>query len=222
MKKITYILIALSLFILAGCASQEPTKTHDIKTIQSKMKAAKYFDVEKSIISLNNENSIKSDNGLKLTMTGKYINVVGDTFTLKADGTTIGSETQIKRWGVKLNRLAELRDENNTVIGYIGERRLENLFNIGYRFYMYDAQKNEIGHTAQKWLSISDNHTIYNNNDTKAYTIKSKVPSIGSQLHIAVVDNSKIRPEYAIYFGSIVNEITSQKRSRDATVAGMN
>lgn len=211
MKKLLFIISTV--FILAGCSTTHNTSktSTDIENITQRLNSATSYNVSKSLISINNQYTIETNNGLSLDMSGRYINMTGDVFTLKAKNKLIGQEKQIKRWGLKLNRLAELRDESNNIIGYIGEDVLKNIFSIGYRFYFYDENKNEIGHTKQEWMSLTQDHVIYNNDGSIAYTIKGKFVSLSGGMNIKVKDNSKIRPEYALYYACIAYEIAQSE-----------
>jgi len=73
--------------------------------------------VEEELISFNQKYNIYIDNSYIGSISGKFVNITGDIFTFKdKNGYIISSEKQIKRWGIKLNRMAELRDKSNNPI----------------------------------------------------------------------------------------------------------
>lgn len=85
--------------------------------ILEKINSATKVKVEEEFISFNKKYNIYIDNSYIGNISGKFINVTGDVFTFKDKNDNIISyEKQIKRWGIKLNRMAELRDKSNNAI----------------------------------------------------------------------------------------------------------
>lgn len=85
--------------------------------ILEKINSATEVKVEEELISFNKKYNIYIDNSYIGNVSGKFINITGDIFTFKdKNDNIISSEKQIKRWGIKLNRMAELRDKSNNAI----------------------------------------------------------------------------------------------------------
>ena len=162
---------------------------------------AKYFSVRNSY-------TIYVDDVEFGDVTGKYFKALGDTFTFSnIKETKLSSESQIKRWDIKLNRLAEVYDYNDNIIGYIGEEVFKDLFKLGYTFHFYDKDKNEIGICKQEVFKFSDTFDIYDNDDNKCYVIEEKLASWSNEYYITVYDNSTIPTDQAIYLTCILDSI---------------
>lgn len=173
---------------------------------------AKKISVINNIISLNNSYDIYTDGNKVGTIEGKYINITGDKFVFKSkNGEIIGSEQQIKRWGVKLNRLAEIYNNLNDPIGYIGEEKIKDLFKIGVKFHFYDKDKNEIGYTDKPMFSIIEHFKILDSNNNLLYKIDKRVFSVSDTYDIEVINNKKVPVEQAIYITAIINAINKSK-----------
>lgn len=85
--------------------------------IQERINSAREITVKEELISLSNKYNIYIDNEYIGNISGKFINITGDVFTFRdKNENVISSEKQIKRWGIRLNRLAELRDKSNNII----------------------------------------------------------------------------------------------------------
>lgn len=85
--------------------------------ILEKINSADKVKVEEEFISLNKKYNIYIGNSYIGNISGKFINVTGDVFTLKdKNSNVISSEKQIKRWGIKLNRMAELRNKSGNTV----------------------------------------------------------------------------------------------------------
>lgn len=90
---------------------------------------AEKITIKEAFFSLNPHYEVYVDNQQVGTVTGKYIQITGDVFTLAdMNGNTYASEKQIKRWGIKLNRLAEVFDKEGKTVGFIGEEKFRDFF----------------------------------------------------------------------------------------------
>lgn len=188
-------------------------KIAEIESSLDKLANAKTITVKKDLISLNNSYSIKLDDEDFGSVSGKYVNITGDKFSLKDEsGNILLSEKQIKRWGVKLNRLAEVYDHNNNVIGYIGEEKIEDLFKVGYTFHFYDKDKNEIASSNQKFFSLLDTFKIYDNDKNLCFEINEEFTLVYEKYTITVHDNSTISSGEAILLTTILNAIRNANK----------
>jgi len=95
-----------------------PQNNNDTQlNVLEQLNSANDARVEEELISFNQKYNIYIDNSYIGSISGKFVNITGDIFTFKdKNGYIISSEKQIKRWGIKLNRMAELRDKSNNPI----------------------------------------------------------------------------------------------------------
>ena len=95
-----------------------PQNNNDTQlNVLEQLNSANDVRVEEELISFNQKYNIYIDNSYIGSISGKFVNITGDIFTFKdKNGYIISSEKQIKRWGIKLNRMAELRDKSNNPI----------------------------------------------------------------------------------------------------------
>ena len=224
MKKAIIVLLIASNITLLSCDNN--TTTQNCSTSQnisqninqqkavivqeelSKLANAKTIKVTTDIVSLNSGHTIYVDDDKFGTINGKYVNITGDKFTFKSkDGTILASEKQIKRWNVKLNRLAEVYDFEGNIVGYIGEEKIKDMFKYGYVFHFYDKDKNEIGYTNKQFISLMDTYKIFNMSDELCYEVKENFNLIQDSYDIEVINSNDIPAEQAIFFTSIVNAI---------------
>lgn len=95
-----------------------PQNNNDTQlNVLEQLNSANDVRVEEELISFNQKYNIYIDNSYIGSISGKFVNITGDIFTFKdKNGYIISSEKQIKRWGIKLNKMAELRDKSNNPI----------------------------------------------------------------------------------------------------------
>ncbi len=85
--------------------------------LQKKINSANRIVVTEEFISFNKKYNLYINDEYIGNISGKFVNITGDVFTLKdKNGNVVSSEKQIKRWGIKLNRMAEVRDKSNRAI----------------------------------------------------------------------------------------------------------
>lgn len=127
-----------------------------------------------------------------------------------------GQEKQIKRWGIKWNRLAEVMNTNGQTVGFIGEQVVRDFFKYGYSFHFYDANKNEIGHSDEVFFSLTKEYHIKDNQNRLLYTIKGNFFSLTNTYDIEVIDSSVVPVEQAIFLTCILDAIaTSEKEESE-------
>ena len=91
--------------------------TASTENVLDKINKAKSVTIREEIISLNKSYDIYADGKKIANVSGKYISLTGDVFTLKDNsGKVLMSEKQIKRWGLKLNRAAQIYDADGNTI----------------------------------------------------------------------------------------------------------
>ena len=110
------------------------------------------------------------------------MNITGDVFTFTdANGNEIAKEKQIKRWGIKLNRLARLMDTEGNITGYIGEEFFTDFLSLSkYNFHIYDEERNELGYTKERILSLFYEFNVYDVSDEILFKISKKLDIVDS------------------------------------------
>ena len=237
-KKRIIIGMILSSMIFVGCGNKEISNntntTQSTKVEQNKnttsnsekidlisvLNNAKKIEVKEKLVSIGAGYDVYADDVHVGEIKGKYINLTGDVFELKdLNGNVVKSEKQIKRWNLKLNRMAEVYDKDKNISGYIGEERIKDMFSWGYKFHFYDKDKNEIGYTDQKVLSFTDTFKVYDMNKNLDYVIKGELISLTSSYDIEVNDTSDVKAEDVVFYTAIQNEITraDKKKSKNKT-----
>lgn len=217
------IVLVFLMFCLSGCTSvdydtfvrednnyyHEKDTTSDTMSLAQILKDAKNITIEEHVITINKEYDVIVDGVLVATVTGKYINITGDVFELRdTKGELLAKEKQIKRWGVKLNRLAEVKDENDNVTGYIGEDVISDFFSISkYKFHFYDKNKNEYASTKEQLLSLFYKFKIYDNNDEEVYIVEEDFSIWGDVYNITKLKDSDVPVENAIFLTCIIDSI---------------
>lgn len=98
---------------------KEETKTSN-ESVLDKINNANSVTIKENIISLNKSYDVYIDGKQIANVSGKYISLTGDVFTLKDNsGNTLMSEKQIKRWGIKLNRAAQIYDAKGNTVRFL-------------------------------------------------------------------------------------------------------
>lgn len=216
MKKNRFILLSLATtlsLMLFGCETSSSSNTEQIEQLnyyQSLLTNAQTIKVSVDPFSINPEYDITINGQEFGEVEGKYFNVIGDVFTLEDEaGNVWGSEKQIKRWGVKLNRLAQVMNPDGETVGYIGEEKVKDLFKYGYSFHFYDEAKNEIAHSDQVFFSITRQYKIKDNEGNLLYNIKGNFLALTNTYTIEVVDSSVVPVEQAIFLTCILDAISN-------------
>lgn len=225
-KYIISLLIAINIISLVGCkdtSNEVNTQTQE-KVIEEEfdfnniITNADKIKVKEDIFNLNRVYEISVDDEVIGKISGEYINITGDIFTLTdKNDKEIASEKQIKRWGVKLNRLAEVYDANGDISGYIGEEFFEDFFSYIRLMHFYDKDKNEIGTCKQKFFSILDEYVVYDMEGNEDYIIKEKFYTIEPEYEIEVKDKESIIKETdVIFITSILDSIKQTEKAAES------
>lgn len=177
--------------------------------VLEKINTASNVQIKEKIITLNKEYGVYIDGKEIATVSGKYVNITGDVFKLKdMKGNVLSSEKQIKRWGIKLNRLAKLMDNDEKVIGYVGEDVIKDFFAISkYKFHFYDENKEEYAYTKEKILSLLYEFEVYNTDDTKIYKVEKDFNIITDSYNITKMEDSELSMDKVIFLTCIVDSI---------------
>ena len=213
MKKI---LMSVFIFVLllTGCASNtevresvETSKVSAEESIQLLNNATK-ITVEKQLFSLANKYSVIVEGEEVATVEGKIANMFGDKFTMyDTDGNVIVEEKEIKRFG-RLNRSAEIKDNEDNVLGYIGEETVTKFTSIGYYFHFFDKDKEQIGISDQVNISVLKKNNFKDNDGNIDYTVKKNFDIVNSY-DIEIADKNDIPLYFAILMVCIEDAIAS-------------
>ena len=94
------------------------------------------IEVKQSWFSLNKSYKVYVDGNKVGKVEGLYFNLFGERLVLSdLNGDVYGSEQQIKRWNIRLNRLAQVYNSSNETVGFIGEEVIEDFFRWGKTFH---------------------------------------------------------------------------------------
>lgn len=181
----------------------------------SKINKADELKIKEAIFSLGKKKytiSVKeNDEFIEVAeIKGKYAKITGDVFTMRdMDGNILATEKQIKRWGVKLNRLAVVYDHDDNIIGYIGEE-LDKMLSIGSLLHFYDSDKNEIGIFDQVNISLTGKkfNILKTDSEEEDYKISKDLMSTSDTYKIEVIDSSVISPIEVIFSVAIDDAIS--------------
>lgn len=180
---------------------------------------AKQIVITKDLVSIGKSYDIEVDGKDFGDMDGEFIKITGDKFTLtNKDDVVLSTEKQIKRWGIKLNRLAEVSNNKGEVVGYIGEEKLSDLLKMGFNFHFYNKNKEEVGYLKQEVFNIFDTFKIYNMNDELCYEIKANFSPIVAKYTITVHNNKTIPVDQAIFMTGIINSVKPSKEKENAKI----
>lgn len=178
--------------------------------------------LEQKILSFKKHYYIKVDEVLVGEVTGEFLTFFGDTLTMTdINGYTVRKEYQIKRLGptkgksfnISLSRLAEIRDSNDSITGYIGEEKLKDFFNLNHKQYFYDKDTAKVGYARPNFFILSKDYKVYDNDDNILYEIDGNIFSLSSKATIVKKDNHSIDEEDVIFYTIIENAIIDSKTS---------
>lgn len=228
MKKFIVIFIILSL-LLTGCQDIQPVNNKDTtkqnneytakqnnEDIQNVINSSDKIIIKKQLVTMNAGYDVLIDNKKVATVDGKYVTLFGDVFSLNDKyGNKLSSEKQIKRWNIKINRLAEVFDLNDETIGFIGEEKFKDFLKYGYKFHFYDKEKNEIAYTKDIFFSILKKLEIYNMQNEMDYIISENFNIAKNQYTIEIKNKESIIPVNSIIlFTCIIDTIMTSENEK--------
>ena len=218
MKKIKEILaIVLIISLLssfAGCSGNSEGYLQRTSSVEkdntdylSVINKTASVKVEEAYYSFSKSYNIYVDDKKIATITGEYVNYDGDVFTLKdVNGKVLAKEKQIRRYGMRLNRLAHVMDANGKTTGYIGEDLIRDwLAWDKYKFHIYDANEKELAYTKEILWSTYNDFEIYDSN-TSIYSIREQWSWVDTYL-ITKNEESNIKMTDVIFLTCIIDAI---------------
>ena len=170
--------ISCLIMVLLFCGSilNCRAESSDISTdLLVQLNEASTIMVKKSWFSFNKNYQVYIDGEKVGEIQGLYFNILGERLILKdLDGEVYASEQQIKRWNVRLNRLAQVYNGADETVGFIGEQVVRDFFRFGKTFHFYDVNRGEIAVSKQKIFHIFPEYVIEDLTGEKLYKVKKK------------------------------------------------
>lgn len=184
-------------------------KGHDSSSdLLVELNKASTITVKKNWFSFKKNYTVYVEDEQVGTIEGLYFNVFGERLVLKdLDGDVYGSEQQIKRWNINLNRLARVYNGADDTVGFIGEQVIRDFFRYGKTFHFYDIHKNEIAVSKQKVFHIFPNYLIEDMEGEKLYQIKKKFSLFTTVYEIKVFNPNVLPVEQTLFLTVILNSI---------------
>lgn len=145
---------------------------------------------------------------------GKVIRLFGDVFTFYDNNNNVVAYEEEVFKLFKITRTAKVYTADGTLTGYIGEDTFTKFFDPGYYFNYYDANKNEIGHSDQKVLSLFKKNGIYNMDGEKEYNINEQFNLIRDVYKITSVENPSV-PKVYVLFSACIEDAIRDKESAE-------
>ena len=166
------------------------------------------IEVKQSWFSLNKSYKVYVDGNKVGKVEGLYFNLFGERLVLSdLNGDVYGSEQQIKRWNIRLNRLAQVYNSSNETVGFIGEEVIEDFFRWGKTFHFYDENRKEIAISKQKMFRIFPEYIIEDKSGNELYKIKKKFSLFKTTYEITIYDTNVVPVEQSIFLTSILDAI---------------
>lgn len=213
-KRYFFSIIAIVvILLLVGCSSEIKDTNDDESSLpedySSLIEEATTVNVKERFVSLTKTYDVYVDGKEIGSVSGEYVNITGDIFTLTdANGNEIAKEKQIKRWGVRLNRLANLMDQDGNTTGYIGEEYFTDFFSLSkYNFHIYDSNKNERGYTQEEIMSLYYEFNVYNASTGEILFNISKQLDMVDSYKIVKKQDSDISMKDIIFLTCIIDAI---------------
>lgn len=194
--------------IFNGIVSFSVTANDTPTDLLVELNKASTITVKKGWFSFNKSYKVYVDDELVGKIEGLYFNIFGERLVLKdLDGDVYGSEQQIKRWNININRLAQVYNGADDTVGFIGEQVIRDMFRYGKTFHFYDVQQNEIAVSRQKIFHILPNYLIEDMEGEKLYQIKKKFSLFTTTYEIKVFNPNVLPVEQALFLTVILNSI---------------
>lgn len=204
-------IISLFLVSLLICQTTISCKAEDRDTATDllvQLNEASTIMVKKSWFSFHKQYKVYVEGEKVGEMEGLYFNIFGERLVLKdLKGNVYGSEQQVKRFNVRLNRLAQVYNGADDPVGFIGEQIIRDFFRWGKTFHFYDTSFNEIAISKQRLFRLFSEYMIEDMNGETLYKVKKKWSFFTTTYEITIY-NSKVLPvEQVLFLTVILNSI---------------
>lgn len=207
MKKLFFAITVVLLFM--GCyketsvpSIQEPAPEWDV------VYSADEIEIREALISFGKRYNIYVDSQKVGQVTGEFIHIAGDTFTMADnDGNVIMSEKQERQtFSFFIDRLAVVYASDGSIHGFFTEEVVNDFFNPFTWFYFYDAEQNELGKYKAK-IALVKTGEFEDAQGNVEYRFEKAFNSLTDTYTLYVRDNDDIPLEYAIFMVCIQDAI---------------
>ncbi|MEG0132985.1 MAG: hypothetical protein RR891_01930 [Clostridium sp.] len=196
------------------------------QSLEDILNSSEELQIEKKILSFRKHYYLLSDGILIGEVTGKLFPFFGDALELKdINGNLIKRESQIKRLGLtqvkgfnaSFSRLAEIKDSNSNITGYIGEEKLKDFFKLNHIQYFYDANFEKLGNAKPDFFIFCKDYKVFDSDRNEDYIINGSLFSPTSKYIIDIIDNSDVSVEDVVFYTIIENAIINSKMSNSGS-----
>ena len=211
--------ISCLIMVLLFCGSilNCRAESSDISTdLLVQLNEASTIMVKKSWFSFNKNYQVYIDGEKVGEIQGLYFNILGERLILKdLDGEVYASEQQIKRWNVRLNRLAQVYNGADETVGFIGEQVVRDFFRFGKTFHFYDVNRGEIAVSKQKIFHIFPEYVIEDLTGEKLQKVKKKFSLFRTTYEITVYNPNVLPVEQTLFLTVILNSINESDKDTE-------
>lgn len=208
-----FIMILLVCGTVLNCRAESRDTPADLLV---QLNEASTITVKKSWFSFNKNYRVYIEGEKVGEIQGLYFNIFGERLVLKdLDGDVYGSEQQIKRWNIRLNRLAQVYNGADDTVGFIGEQVIHDFFRWGKTFHFYDTEFNEIAVSKQRWFQIFPEYVIEDMNSEKLYKVKKKFSLFTTTYEIIVYNPNVLPVEQTLFLTVILNSIDESEENSE-------
>lgn len=211
--------ISCLIMVLLFCGSilNCRAESSDISTdLLVQLNEASTIMVKKSWFSFNKNYQVYIDGEKVGEIQGLYFNILGERLILKdLDGEVYASEQQIKRWNVRLNRLAQVYNGADETVGFIGEQVVRDFFRFGKTFHFYDVNRGEIAVSKQKIFHIFPEYVIEDLTGENLYKVKKKFSLFRTTYEITVYNPNVLPVEQTLFLTVILNSINESDKDTE-------
>ena len=199
-----------AIFILLGTI--EVSAASEQADLVTTLSQANTIKIKKSWFSFNKDYQVYVDGEKVGKVEGLYFNIFGERLVLSdLKGQVYGSEQQVKRWNLRLNRLAQVYNGGDETVGYIGEQVIQDFFRLGHTFHFYDVNQKEIAVSKEKIFRFFPEYIIEDKEGRPLYKIKKKFSFLTSTYEITNYDSSSVPVEQAIFLTCILDAVKASE-----------
>ena len=201
-------IVCLVVAILVLFAVVEVQATDSDIDLLTTLSQAQTIKIKQSWFSFNKDYKVYVDGKRVGKVEGLYFNLFGERLVLSdLEGQVHASEQQVKRWNLRLNRLAQVYNGTGETVGFIGEQVIEDFFRLGYTFHFYDTNRQEIAISKEKVFRIFPEYVIEDSQGKKLYKIKKKFTLFTSTYEITNYDTNILPVEQSVLLTCILDAI---------------
>ncbi|MGF7535042.1 hypothetical protein AAGG74_15335 [Bacillus mexicanus] len=217
LKKLGFVSLFFLLFLTACNTTAANGEANNLSSekYEELLSNTNEFRIKEATFSLGKAYNVYVDDTLVATVKGEVIKVTGDVLTMTdPNDKLLIKEKQIKRWGFKFTRSGVFLDENDNEIGYLGEKTITKLTNLGHYFHFYDKNKEEIGVSDEIVFSFLKKYDFKDSKGNIAYKVKQE-PGFVDKYTVTVNDDKNIPRLQAIIMICIQDAIKDAEDEKE-------